>query len=107
MRVAYKKRLTIPENCGGSENLVSDCSRACKHVNVCTEELTSDARCDVCSIRSSSLVREGPGVSGANRTLAPTSFFRNLTAFSHVPKYSSAAKALITRVSCGQITNVP
>lgn len=98
--------LTTPENCGGSENLASDCSRPCTHVNVSIEELTSDARCDVCSIRSSSLVREGPIVSGANVTSGPTSSSRNLTVVSHVPKYNTAAKALITSVSCGDITNV-
>lgn len=100
-----KEILTTPENCGGSENLANDCSRASEHVNVSTEELTSDARCDVCSIRSSSLVPDGPSVSGTNGTGAPASSFRNSIVLSHDPKYSSAPKALITRVSCGEITS--
>lgn len=98
-----KEILATPENCETSEYLASDCWRASKHVNVSTEELTSDARCDVCSIRLSG--PEGPSVSGTNGAGAPISCFRNFMVLSHVPKYSSAAKALITRASCGEFTN--
>ena len=97
--------LTTPENCEASEYLANDSRRVSKDVNVPTEELTSDANCDVCSIRLSSFAPEGPGASGTNVAGAPTSCFKNSMALSHVPKCISAAKALITWASCGEFTN--
>jgi hypothetical protein len=54
-----KEILTSPENCGASENLAIDCCSKSNCANLCTEDLTSDTRCDVCSIRLSKLVQEG------------------------------------------------
>ena len=100
-----KAVLTSPENCDAPGYLTTDCLRVFKHVNVSTEDLTSDTRCDVRSIRLSTLAPESPKASGTYVTGAPTSSFRNSMALSHVPKCISAAKALITWASCGEFTN--
>lgn len=68
-----KEILTSPETCEAFEYLASDCWRASIDVNVSTDDLTSDAKCDVCSMRFSSLLREGPSVSGINGAGAPMS----------------------------------